>query len=371
MIYTYDHRKHTVEAKFNTTAFEICSELSAQLNCSLSFSLYLSLHGIMYPISSQVLKLIAGRSFPLQIHIKLKLQKKEHTFFALHSGIFAATVKALPEETIDGFMLRKILASQPFHIVDNTLYFNDKEEIGRVELGNRRVILEKEVIKLQVSDIKSLHFQTNEHKHLLSLYKTLTVAVKNATLDHEIKQLKEKTSKTESTIALYNEVEVLEKECGTKGVFVIEEARKQLFHELTHYNPTIKYLEELYNMIKEFENAGKMDKIGVVNKIYNWVKSIKSSKESSSEDFLEKLKREYLMSNAKEVIYEIIPKTTLKTLCNIEDIESILKEAKERLINKVLEVNTTRGDANTLTKSLKGFTNWIKLSYTCALYSLS
>ena len=54
VIYTYDHKKHMIEVRLNTKTFEICTELSAKLNSSMSFSLYLSFHESNFPISGQI-----------------------------------------------------------------------------------------------------------------------------------------------------------------------------------------------------------------------------------------------------------------------------------------------------------------------------
>ena len=80
-------------------------------------------------------------------------------------------------------------------------------------------------------------------------------------------------------------------------MFIFDDVKEQLLNELAQSNPVTQYIAQLYDMIQEYEKENKTDCI--VN-IYNWMKSIKQSKDKSQtdpKDIIEKLKEEYLIDN--------------------------------------------------------------------------
>eukprot|EP01022_Parablepharisma_sp_SALTPOND_P034965 TRINITY_DN93712_c0_g1_i1.p1 TRINITY_DN93712_c0_g1~~TRINITY_DN93712_c0_g1_i1.p1 ORF type:complete len:466 (-),score=47.64 TRINITY_DN93712_c0_g1_i1:111-1457(-) len=368
-IYTHDQQKFIVEANFSITALEICYELTGRLNSPSMFSLYLSMRGTSVPILDQVLRTVDKDDCPLRIHVMLRLMRVPHDFFALYNASPMHILQPITEEgSLSEIMVKERLKSQPYFIMKDTLYFRTKGKASAIPLTKAKVLLEEGTLTLQIPNAEQLKFQISKKEELLKVHKILVFAVEHAKLNGELKDLQEKTAKLEPKIALYDEMEVLEKSYGTEGMLKFAGSRRQLFHELEQHSPVAKCIGKLYEMIENVENAVKIeDKYEWLLNTYKWIESLKAKRKGDGKetgDVFEKVKEEYLQEDIREIMREIVPsklfekiRTTIETyevfLAGRAD--QICNEIKQNTTNKIRQISHGREIlSDTTLSSLKG-----------------
>ncbi len=123
-VYTSTTEKCCVDAKFNTTAQQICA-FFAKLKKGPDVKLCLSLRDPDTRPTDQVLRVLRPNECPLVAHVYHRLRNTEHCFYVLPTDASISPVDTYVP-SLDASASLPCFQTQPYCIKNNILYFRTK-----------------------------------------------------------------------------------------------------------------------------------------------------------------------------------------------------------------------------------------------------